>query len=115
MPGLLSSIHQTFAKIPDGVRHRRFSLSDCLMSGLAMFILKYPSLLQFDKQTRSGEADPTIVHNLKTLFGVEKTPSDSCVREHLDLVSRNHCIDGYEVVCYGLPSLLIIFSTAANK
>ena len=40
MPGLLSSVRQAFAEVPDGVRHRRFRLSDCLMSGLAMLILK---------------------------------------------------------------------------
>ena len=49
MPGLLSSVRQTFAEVPDGVRHRQFNVSDCLMAGLAMFILKDPLLLQFNK------------------------------------------------------------------
>lgn len=56
------------------------------MSGLAIFTLKYPSLLQFDEQARSEKADPIIAHNLEALFGVQLTPSDSCMRERLDPV-----------------------------
>jgi hypothetical protein len=45
-PGLLRAIRQTFDVIPD---HRggqpAIPLADALMSGLAMFSLKYPSLL----------------------------------------------------------------------
>ena len=63
-----------------------------------MFLLKYPSLRQFDKKPRSGEADPTIVHNLKTLFGVEKTPSDTGMRERLDLIAPGHLRDSYRTV-----------------
>ena len=58
MPGLLNSVRQTFAEVPDGVCHRQFCVSDCLMAGLAMFILKYPLLLPFDKKPRSGRIFP---------------------------------------------------------
>ena len=50
LPGLLKNVRNEFEKIPD---HRsgavEYSLPNVLMSGLAMFGLKYPSLLQFDK------------------------------------------------------------------
>ena len=50
-PALLGQIREDFGKIPD---HRnggqQFSLQDVLMSGLAVFGLKYPSLLKFDEQ-----------------------------------------------------------------
>ena len=50
-PALLGQIREDFGKIPD---HRQggqqFSLPDVLMSGLAVFGLKYPSLLKFDEQ-----------------------------------------------------------------
>ena len=62
---------------------RTFSLTDTLMSGLALFSLKFPSLLQFDQ----GSEDPIIRHNLKSLFGVEKAPSDTYLREILDKVT----------------------------
>ena len=86
MPGLLSSVRTTFASIPDSVRYRTYSLSDCLMAGLALLTLKYPSLLHFDKQTRSAEADPVIAHNLKALFTVARTPCDTTLRKRLDTV-----------------------------
>ncbi len=60
MPGLLSSVRKAFVSIPDPFRYRQYSLPDCLMAGLAIFALKYPSLLQFDTQTRSEEADPVV-------------------------------------------------------
>ncbi len=86
MPGLLSSVRTTFASIPDTVRYRAYSLSDCLMAGLALFTLKYPSLRQFDKQARSEEVDPIVAHNLKALFTVARTPCDTTLRERLDTV-----------------------------
>lgn len=62
---------------------RDFSLVDCLMSASAMFSLKFPSLLQFDQHAR---AEGNIRHNLKALFGVERAPSDTQMREILDPV-----------------------------
>jgi hypothetical protein len=53
------------------------------MSALAMFGLKYPSLLQFD-QSRGDEYTRA---NLTNLYGVEQTPSDSQMREILDPVA----------------------------
>jgi Transposase DDE domain len=54
---------------------------DCLMSALGMFSLKYPSLLQFEKD-RLGEN--TLRYNLNTLFGVSRAPCDTQMRERLD-------------------------------
>ncbi len=85
MPGLLSSVRKTFASIPDTVRYRKYSLPDCLMAGLALFTLKYPSLLQFDTQTRSEEADPVIAHNLKALFKVTKVPVNTDLKLNVDI------------------------------
>jgi hypothetical protein len=47
-PGLLQTIRQTFEAVPEH-RHDRspIPLTDALMSGLAVFGLKYPSLLKF--------------------------------------------------------------------
>lgn len=84
MPKLLNLVHKSCVNIPDSVkRSARISLSDCLMSGVAMFSLKYPSLLQFDNDCRQ---DSMLQHNLKALFGVNHTPSDTYFRERLDAV-----------------------------
>jgi len=63
-PALLSQVRQAFEKIPDPRRYgQKFSLPDVLMSGLAVFGLKYPSLLKFDEQRHEAR----IRANLKSL------------------------------------------------
>jgi hypothetical protein len=82
MPSLLRRTRQQFAKVPDKESSRaRLSLADCLMTGLAVFSLKYPSLLQFDDDYNSEEI---IRHNLATLYDVAKAPCDTYLRERLD-------------------------------
>ncbi len=84
MPGLLVAVRGCFAEIRDPRRRQnsvQYSLTDTLCSALAMFSLKYPSLLQFDKGVR--EDDP-VRHNLRTLFGVSKAPCDTQMRSLLD-------------------------------
>ena len=61
--------------------------SDILMSVLAMFSLKYESLLEFDQQSESS------LSNLQNLFGIKQIGSDSCIRKavsytHLDVYKR---------------------------
>jgi len=55
--------------------------SDCLMSGLAIFSLKYPSLLQFEKAKMD---EPFVRHNLGSLYGINHPPCDTYLRERLD-------------------------------
>lgn len=62
------------------------STPDCYMSGLAVFSLKYPSLLQFDND-RQTEAHVRI--NLKNLYGIEQAPCDTQMRTRLDKESVN--------------------------
>ena len=85
MPGMLAAMRACFDRVPDPLRTRGISLSDCLMSGLAVFSFKMPSLLQFDTRVRGGE-DPVQARNLRTLFGVVRAPSDTWMRERLDEV-----------------------------
>ena len=70
-PGLLREARRSFAEVEDPVSGRKFSLSDCLMSGLAVFGLKYPSLLQFD---RDAGTDEVVRANPRALYGVERAP-----------------------------------------
>ena len=55
------------------------SLTDALMAAFAMFSLKSPSLLAFDKQRAEG--------NLHSIYGIERVPCDTLMREILDPVS----------------------------
>lgn len=82
---LLDNIRLKFDKIKDigARRSREFSLTDCLMSGVAIFGMKYASLLQFDKDARENEV---VRSNLKSLYKINKAPSDTQFRERLDVV-----------------------------
>ena len=77
---LFRLLHENFANIADDcVDEVEIPLDDALMSAFAMFSLKAPSLLAFDKQRAEG--------NLKTIYGIERTPCDTRMRERLDPVS----------------------------
>jgi hypothetical protein len=65
----------------DDGKNYAISTVNCFMSGLAVFHLKYPSLLQFE-QARLNE--PRIRKNLKTLYGIDRAPCDTQLRERLD-------------------------------
>jgi hypothetical protein len=78
---LISSVYHLFKKIPDPRKLSQstpISFTDVLMSGLAVFGLKFPSPLKFD-QHRS-----IVDENLKALYHVNHAPSDTYLRERLD-------------------------------
>ena len=85
--GMLSAVGSLFKKIKEpvvkGRRPKEISLHDCLMSGLAVFSLKYASLLAFNKASASSNI---LQHNLSTLFKIKAVPSDTYMRERLDEV-----------------------------
>src|SRR6266436_10032365 len=77
---LFTLVRSGFANIPDyRLGDPDISLTDALMSAFAMFSLKSPSLLAFDKERAEG--------NLATIYGIEHVPCDTQMREILDLVS----------------------------
>ncbi|MBL4775719.1 MAG: hypothetical protein JKY87_06660 [Mariprofundus sp.] len=80
MDAMLSLLYQGFSAVTD---HRQgkvdIPLADALMSGFAMFSLKEPSLLAFDRRRRNDG-------NLGQVYGIGKIPSDTRMREILDPV-----------------------------
>jgi hypothetical protein len=77
---LFRLVHSGFASLPDyRVGETEIALADALMSAFAMFSLKAPSLLAFDKERAEG--------NLHTIYGIERVPCDTHMREILDPVS----------------------------
>jgi hypothetical protein len=80
----LQIVRSIFSAIPDKRKKNvNISLPDALMSALAMFSMKYSSLLKFDEE-RNKEV---IKHNLQTLYGVKKVPCDTQMREIIDPVN----------------------------
>jgi len=82
--GLINTIKRDIltSKYPKS-RRTTYSWTDCIMSGLAVFGFKMPSLLQFEK-TLANESMRR--RNLRTLYGVKSVPSDTQLRERLDIV-----------------------------
>ena len=86
--GLLKKVRNSFAKVSSpesgkGSRNPKIPLVDCLMSGLAIFGMKFSSLLQFEE----NKSEKEIRHNLKTLYQVKSAPCDTYLRERLDEVN----------------------------
>jgi hypothetical protein len=78
--GLIAMIRKGFDSVSDPRRGScGISMGDALMSAFAMFSLKDPSLLAFDKRRR---IDP----NLQTLYGIGRVPCDTRMREIVDPV-----------------------------
>jgi hypothetical protein len=80
--GLIKTIREMVAKVedPNSSKRNKIPLSDCLMSAFAMFSLKSASLLAFDRHVK----DKVLSHNLRTLYKVSQTPSDTYMRDRLD-------------------------------
>jgi hypothetical protein len=77
---LFRLVRSGLASLPDyRPGDTEISLSDTLMSAFAMFSLKAPSLLAFDKQRAEG--------NLKTIYGIAYVPCDTWMREIRDPLS----------------------------
>jgi hypothetical protein len=71
---LISDIHRCFQKISDPRKLSgavSISFVDILMSGLAVFGLKFPSLLKYDQNRH------TLDRNLLSLYHIAQPPSDS--------------------------------------
>jgi len=94
-PGLLGTVRKSFGRLVDPRREEAaIPLADALMSGLAVFSLKYPSLLQFDRR----RSDPAEAHNLRTLYGVEQAPCDTQMRTILDAVEPRTLRPAFQAV-----------------
>ncbi len=95
-PGLLRSVRGAFKRVRDHRAEARIDvpLPDALMSGIALFGMKYASLLAFDKD----RFDPVIADNLTNLYGVEQPPCDTQMREILDLVDPKALRPAYKAV-----------------
>ncbi len=78
----LEILHQEFKKINDPRAYSHISMNDILMSSFAIFNLKYPSLLKFEESTKLTPKK----ENLRSVFGIESIPSDTQLRDVIDLI-----------------------------
>ena len=83
IPDLLSSIKNKVIKkitVDNPHGNTKFNPTDYILNEIALFHLKQSSLLQFDRD------DPTILANIKSLYQINKVPSDTHFRVGLDKV-----------------------------
>ena len=106
---LIRCVYQHFRKIPDPrnlPKTAPISFPDVLMAGLAVFSLKFPSLLKYDQNRH------ILDENLRSLYHINRPPSDTYLRERLDELDpihirpafkkifaelqRGKCLEGFE-------------------
>jgi len=81
---LIRIVRERFKNIPDQRTDPSISLFDALLSGFAVFFLKCPSLLAFERERKAN------TFNLQALFGMKKIPCDSQMRKILDDIDPIH-------------------------
>jgi hypothetical protein len=70
------------------------SLTDARMAAVALFSLKSPSLLAFDKERTEG--------NRQRVYGIERVPCDTAMREILEPVEPESLRPLFKHVCRAL-------------
>src|SRR5262245_14633359 len=88
---LLRSLQDVFCQLPE---HRtgdaEIPLRDVLLSAFALFSLKSPSLLAFDKERTED--------NLQRVYGIGRVPCDTSMREILDPVEPESLRPAFKAV-----------------
>ena len=96
-PGLVRTLRGAFDKVKDWRKPSPridFSVADSLLAGVAIFAMKYPSLLRFN----GDRGDDLVSANLRNLYGLDAVPSDTRMREILDPVSPDSLRPAFKAV-----------------
>ena len=73
---LIKVIRDAAETLPDQRADSHYSIADGVMSAVAMFSLKDPSLLAFQERRND--------QNMKNIYRIQNVPSDTTMREMLD-------------------------------
>jgi hypothetical protein len=82
----VSDIQQVFADLADYRRHspnQRYSIKDAAMGAFAMFFSQCPSFLACQQEMEQAQGRS----NARSLFGIERIPSDNQIRNLLDPIA----------------------------
>jgi hypothetical protein len=79
---LLGGLRRTFASFPDGRQWRpdNIAIADAGMAAFSLFFMQSESFLSHQRRMEHGRNGS----NCKTLFGIEKIPTDNHIRDLLD-------------------------------
>ncbi|MHB1949833.1 MAG: transposase [Gammaproteobacteria bacterium] len=84
---LIETVKKAFKKRVSNKALRKLDDLSCVMAAFAVFSLKYPSLLQFDKDHTT---DKVLAHNLHKVYEIQHIPSDTSMRERLDVMPTEY-------------------------
>ena len=96
-------------KFPDkreGRGNATYKMEDIVLSAFSIFYMQSPSFLQYQKNMESKEGKS----NAKSLFGIEKIPSDNHIRNILDNVEANELEPMYNRLLKNLKDADILAS-----
>ena len=99
-----------FEKVPDHRSDPSIKLSDALMSGLAVFKLKMPSLLKFEE----FKAEKNQLQNIKNIFSIKNIPSDTQLRDIIDPIPYHELFRPFKNICRVLQNEKAINSFKFN-
>jgi hypothetical protein len=100
---LYEKIACLFSQLDDPrAANSRYPLSDILKSAYAMFSLKYPSLLAFEKRSKAEGS------NLEAIYEIEAICSDSQMRETLDRIDPKPLDKGFGIFYAQLAKLKVV-------
>ena len=97
MPAMITIVRRLFDKIEEPRSRKRptHSLTDCLVSGLAMFHFRDGSMLQFEEACKKDSRR----RNLRRLFGLKgDPPSDTTMRRRLDKVDPDEVRPAFSAI-----------------
>ena len=105
--GSFDSIYASLCDFFEGFKDFRsynitYSLSDFLKSGFAIYSLKCPSLLAFQKRTAVEDS------NLSQIYGIGDVPSDNRLRQGLDEIHPGRLRQGFQRLFKRLKNLGIL-------
>jgi hypothetical protein len=88
MDELIKAVRKDFESIPDHREQKKgniqYSMADCLSTAYSMFSLKDPTIACYRKEY------PNRADNLRRVYGIEKVPGDTAMRETLDGLSYEY-------------------------
>lgn len=93
---LFEKLSHFFNQVPDHRNPSRVEilLKDFLMSGVAIFSLKIPSLLRFEEEMK----DKKKFSHLEGIFGINRVPSDTHMRSVVDEISPKEIIPAFKII-----------------
>lgn len=99
----IKDLRSFFEKLPEHRDLYQIPMVDIVSSALAILQLKYESLLQFEKKNRaSGQS------NLNRVFQIRQIPSDTRMREVLDMLPTNNLKPAFKVIFKRLQEAKIL-------